>query len=257
MVVNLYNTYIFVMSCNCIYINFLYAIILKGEIMEKMKIMVIEDDKMLANEISDFLLKWNFLVYVAKDFKNLLIEFSKIEPQLILLDINLPFYDGFYWCRKIRELSNIPIIYISSRNDDSDKIMGIIQGGDDYLEKPFNLAVLKVKIDAILRRTYEYKRKEKIYLYQNIYFEENSGKLFYENDCLELTKSELKIIQTLINNRSNVVTRNELMDVLWNTDEYISDNSLTVLISRMRSKIKKFCGNEIIQTKKGKGYFVA
>lgn len=245
------------MSCNCIYINFLYAIILKGEIMEKMKIMVIEDDKMLANEISDFLLKWNYLVYVAKDFKNLLIEFSKIEPQLILLDINLPFYDGFYWCRKIRELSNIPIIYISSRNDDSDKIMGIIQGGDDYLEKPFNLAVLKVKIDAILRRTYEYKRKEKIYLYQNIYFEENSGKLFYENDCLELTKSELKIIQTLITNRSNVVTRNELMDVLWNTDEYISDNSLTVLISRMRSKIKKFCGNEIIQTKKGKGYFVA
>ena len=245
------------MSCNCIYINFLYAIILKGEIMEKMKIMVIEDDKMLANEISDFLLKWNFLVYVAKDFKNLLIEFSKIEPQLILLDINLPFYDGFYWCRKIRELSNIPIIYISSRNDDSDKIMGIIQGGDDYLEKPFNLAVLKVKIDAILRRTYEYKRKEKIYLYQNVYFEENSGKLFYENDCLELTKSELKIIQTLINNRSNVVKRNELMDVLWNTDEYISDNSLTVLISRMRSKIKKFCGNEIIQTKKGKGYFVA
>lgn len=245
------------MSCNCIYINFLYAIILKGEIMEKMKIMVIEDDKMLANEISDFLLKWNYLVYVAKDFKNLLIEFSKIEPQLILLDINLPFYDGFYWCRKIRELSNIPIIYISSRNDDSDKIMGIIQGGDDYLEKPFNLAVLKVKIDAILRRTYEYKRKEKIYLYQNVYFEENSGKLFYENDCLELTKSELKIIQTLINNRSNVVTRNELMDVLWNTDEYISDNSLTVLISRMRSKIKKFCGNEIIQTKKGKGYFVA
>ena len=245
------------MSCNCIYINFLYAIILKGEIMEKMKIMVIEDDKMLANEISDFLLKWNFLVYVAKDFKNVLIEFSKIEPQLILLDINLPFYDGFYWCRKIRELSNIPIIYISSRNDDSDKIMGIIQGGDDYLEKPFNLAVLKVKIDAILRRTYEYKRKEKIYLDQNVYFEENSGKLFYENDCLELTKSELKILQTLINNRSNVVTRNELMDVLWNTDEYISDNSLTVLISRMRSKIKKFCGNEIIQTKKGKGYFVA
>ena len=245
------------MSCNCIYINFLYAIILKGEIMEKMKIMVIEDDKMLANEISDFLLKWNYLVYVAKDFKNLLIEFSKIEPQLILLDINLPFYDGFYWCRKIRELSNIPIIYISSRNDDSDKIMGIIQGGDDYLEKPFNLAVLKVKIDAILRRTYEYKEKKKIYLYQNIYFEENSGKPFYENDCLELTKSELKIIQTLINNRSNVVTRNELMDVLWNTDEYISDNSLTVLISRMRSKIKKFCGNEIIQTKKGKGYFVA
>ena len=225
--------------------------------MDKMKIMVVEDDKMLANEISDFLLKWNYLVFVAKDFENLLTEFSKIEPQLILLDINLPFYDGFYWCRKIRELSNIPIIYISSRNDDSDKIMGIIQGGDDYLEKPFNLAVLKVKIDAILRRTYEYKRKEKIYLYQNVYFEENSGKLFYENDCLELTKSELKIIQTLINNRSNVVTRNELMDVLWNTDEYISDNSLTVLISRMRSKIKKFCGNEIIQTKKGKGYFVA
>ena len=169
----------------------------------------------------------------------------------------MPFYDGFYWCRKIRELSNVPIIYISSRSDDSDKIMGIVQGGDDYLEKPFNLSVLKVKIDAILRRTYEYKRKEKTYLYPDIYFEENSGKLFYKKNFLELTKSELKIIQTLINNRSNVVTRNELMDVLWDTDEYILDNSLTVLISRMRSKIKKFCGNEIIQTKKGKGYFIA
>ena len=110
--------------------------------MDKMKIMVVEDDKMLANEISDFLLKWNYLVFVAKDFENLLTEFSKIEPQLILLDINLPFYDGFYWCRKIRELSNVPIIYISSRSDDSDKIMGIVQGGDDYLEKPFNLSVL-------------------------------------------------------------------------------------------------------------------
>ncbi len=97
-------------------------------------------------------------------------------------DINLPFYDGFYWCRKIRELSNVPIIYISSRSDDSDKIMGIVQGGDDYLEKPFNLSVLKVKIDAILRRTYEYKEKKKTYLYPDIYFEENSGKLFYKND---------------------------------------------------------------------------
>lgn len=220
-------------------------------------IFIVEDDEVLANELKDYLTKYGYKIILVQDFSNVLSEYMNINPDLVLMDINLPFYDGFYWCRKIRELSNVPIIYISSRSDDSDKIMGIVQGGDDYLEKPFNLSVLKVKIDAILRRTYEYKRKEKTYLYPNIYFEENSGKLFYKNDYLELTKSELKIIQTLINNRSNVVTRNELMDVLWNTDEYILDNSLTVLISRMRSKIKKFCGNEIIQTKKGKGYFIA
>ena len=220
-------------------------------------IFIVEDDEVLANELKDYLTKYGYKIILVQDFSNVLSEYMNINPDLVLMDINLPFYDGFYWCRKIRELSNVPIIYISSRSDDSDKIMGIVQGGDDYLEKPFNLSVLKVKIDAILRRTYEYKRKEKTYLYPDIYFEENSGKLFYKNDYLELTKSELKIIQTLINNRSNVVTRNELMDVLWNTDEYILDNSLTVLISRMRSKIKKFCGNEIIQTKKGKGYFIA
>lgn len=222
-----------------------------------MSIFIVEDDEVLANELKDYLTKYGYKIILVQDFSNVLSEYMNINPDLVLMDINLPFYDGFYWCRKIRELSNVPIIYISSRSDDSDKIMGIVQGGDDYLEKPFNLSVLKVKIDAILRRTYEYKRKEKTYLYPDIYFEENSGKLFYKNDYLELTKSELKIIQTLINNRSNVVTRNELMDVLWNTDEYILDNSLTVLISRMRSKIKKFCGNEIIQTKKGKGYFIA
>ena len=225
--------------------------------MDKMKIMVVEDDKMLANEISDFLLKWNYLVFVAKDFENLLTEFSKIEPQLILLDINLPFYDGFYWCRKIRELSNVPIIYISSRSDDSDKIMGIVQGGDDYLEKPFNLSVLKVKIDAILRRTYEYKQLEKEYLDDDTCYDLLSGRLIHNDQVLELTKSESKIMTTLLEHRGNCVSREQLMMVLWNTDEFVTDATLSVHISRLRNKLKKLMsGQEVIKTKKGVGYYI-
>lgn len=219
-------------------------------------IMVVEDDEILANEIKLFLNNWGYKAEVAKNFSDILSDYSRLHPHLILLDINLPYYDGFYWCTKIREISDVPIIYISSRNDDSDKIRAIIQGGDDYVEKPFNLHLLKAKIEAIVRRTYQYKVKERIYLNPNICFDLQSSILYYQNQEIDLTKSEKKILSKMFNCKGEIVSREELMMELWNTEEYVSDGTLTTMISRLRSKLAFYCHNEIISTKKGYGYFI-
>ncbi len=222
-----------------------------------MKIMIVEDDEILTREISIFLEKWKYEAIAARKFDNILEEFSEYAPQLVLLDINLPFYDGFYWCNQIRQVSNVPIIYISSRNDDRDKIMGIAQGGDDYVEKPFRLEMLKAKIEAVLRRTYQYKIRERIMLKDELCFDSLSQTMFYAEKEIELTKSERRILVKLLERRPNVVTREELMIDLWNTDEYVSDGILTVVVCRLRSKLKDVCGEEIVQTKKGQGYYVS
>lgn len=222
----------------------------------KMIIMIVEDDETLAEEIKQFLERWGYQAVWASHFEDILKEFDSCRPHLILMDVNLPYYDGFYWCRKIRESSDIPIIYISSRDDDRDKIMAIVQGGDDYVEKPFRLELLKTRIEAILRRTYRYKVRERYHLKEDIYFEKGSPSLFCRGREILLTGSEQKILTKLTEQRSKVVTREELMTELWNTDEFVSDGTLTTLISRLRSKLKTYCGDEMIRTKKGEGYFI-
>lgn len=222
----------------------------------KMIIMIVEDDETLAEEIKQFLERWGYQAVWASHFEDILKEFDSCRPHLILMDVNLPYYDGFYWCRKIRESSDIPIIYISSRDDDRDKIMAIAQGGDDYVEKPFRLELLKTRIEAILRRTYRYKVRERYHLKEDIYFEKGSPSLFCRGREILLTGSEQKILTKLTEQRSKVVTREELMTELWNTDEFVSDGTLTTLISRLRSKLKTYCGDEMIRTKKGEGYFI-
>lgn len=222
----------------------------------KMIIMIVEDDETLAEEIKQFLERWGYQAVKAGHFEDILKEFDSCRPHLILMDVNLPYYDGFYWCRKIRESSDIPIIYISSRDDDRDKIMAIAQGGDDYVEKPFHLELLKTRIEAILRRTYQYKVRERYHLKEDIYFEKGSPSLFCWGREILLTGSEQKILTKLTEQRSKVVTREELMTELWNTDEFVSDGTLTTLISRLRSKLKTYCGDEMIRTKKGEGYFI-
>lgn len=221
-----------------------------------MKIMIIEDDEVLAKEIASFLLKWGYETERAEDFRDIMTEFSEQMPQLILMDINLPYYDGFYWCSKIRQVSQVPIIYISSRNEDSDKIMAIAQGGDDYVEKPFRLELLRAKIEAILRRTYQYKVKERIFLTSGLSFDVVSQILFFDGKEVELTKSERRILAKLFENRPDIVSRDALMTDLWNTDEYVSDGTLTTMVSRLRAKLKTACGEEIVNTKKGQGYFI-
>ena len=219
-------------------------------------IMVVEDDEILANEIKAFLRKWGYKAESAMNFSDITADYLRLHPHLILLDINLPYYDGFYWCTKIREMSDIPIIYISSRSDDSDKIRAIAQGGDDYVEKPFNLHVLKAKIEAIIRRTYQYKVKDKIYLDSDTCFDTQPSILYYQNQEVDLTKSEKKILSKMFSCIGEIVSREELMMELWNTEEYVSDGTLTTMISRLRSKLESCCHNEIIKTKKGYGYYI-
>lgn len=221
-----------------------------------MKILIIEDDEILAGEMASFLVRWGYKTHTICRFDHILEEFREIRPQLVLMDINLPFYDGFYWCARIRQVSRVPILYISSRSDDRDKIMAMAQGGDDYVEKPFHLDLLKAKIQAILRRTYEYKVKEQIFLGDNLYIDGEQQALFMGEKEIFLTKSERKILMKLAEKRPDVVTREELMMALWETDEYVSDGTLTTLISRLRSRLRTQCGREMIATKKGQGYFL-
>ena len=221
-----------------------------------MKILIIEDDETLAGEMASFLVRWGYETHTIRRFDSILEEFREIRPQLVLMDINLPFYDGFYWCARIRQVSRVLILYISSRSDDRDKIMAMAQGGDDYVEKPFHLDLLKAKIQAILRRTYEYKVKEQIFLGDNLYIDGEQQALFMGEKEIFLTKSERKILMKLAEKRPDVVTREELMMALWETDEYVSDGTLTTLISRLRSRLRTQCGREMIATKKGQGYFL-
>lgn len=247
----------------------------------RLRIMIIEDDAALARELGEFLGKWQYEVVTAERFDDILQEFMEDSPQLVLMDINLPCHDGFYWCSQLRQISKVPIIYISSRSDDRDKIMAIAQGGDDYVEKPFRMELLKAKIEAMLRRTYEYKVRERVFLNAGLCFDSAAQSLYYTRSAdkssvsgmpdakaeknstaltvdeeVDLTKSERRLLARLVENRPDVVTRDELMMELWNTDEYVTDAALTTIISRLRTKLKSVCGEEVIFTKKGQGYFV-
>ena len=227
---------------------------------EKTKIMLAEDDQVLAGEIASFLNKWGYEVETVQEFDEITREFAEQKPHLVLLDINLPKYDGFYWCRQIRQISHVPIIYISSRGEDGDKLMGIAQGGDDYVEKPFRLEILRAKMEAILRRTYEYGMGNDlpmIFLQEGLSLESRTGHLYWEGKEIELTKTERRVLMRLAQERPRVVTREELMMDLWDTDEYLSDGTLTTLVCRLRSKLKAACGEEVIRTRKGQGYFVS
>ena len=222
----------------------------------KLSIFIVEDDIILAGQIAQYLRKWGYVPVCADDFTNIDIQSMKTSPALLLMDINLPSFDGFYWCGRIREMSDVPILFISSRSDDADQIMAIAQGGDDYVEKPFRLELLKAKIEALLRRAYRYRVTERVLLYQDICYEEWAGRLLYKGRELILTRSEQKIMAQLVRKRPAIVNREELMTALWDTNEFVSDGTLTTLISRLRTKLLDYCGQTVIMTKKGRGYYI-
>lgn len=222
----------------------------------RLKLMIIEDDAALAETLCETLAKWHYEAVRARRFDDLLQEFMDEKPQLVLLDINLPYHDGFYWCGKIRQVSKVPIIYISSRDDDRDKITAVAQGGDDYVQKPFCMDLLQAKIAALLRRTYEYKVTDRLFLNAGLLFDSALQGLYFAGEEIDLTKSERRLFARLVQSKPDVVTRDELMMALWNTDEYVTDAALTTIISRLRSKLNAICGEDVIFTKKGQGYFV-
>ena len=222
----------------------------------KMTIMIVEDDQILAREIKAFLEQWGYTAGNVLRFDAVMDEFNRLHPQMILLDINLPYCDGFYWCRKIREYSQVPIIFISSRADDWDKIMAIMQGGDDYVEKPFRLELLEAKVEAVLWRTYQYKVRDRIRIRQELYFDQDTSSVVCGDRMVELTRAEKKVLSCLLERRPGIVSREKLMMTLWDTDEFVSDGTLTTCVSRLRSKLQDFCGEDLIGSRKGQGYYI-
>ncbi|MDE5976945.1 MAG: response regulator transcription factor, partial [Turicibacter sp.] len=218
------------------------------------KLLLIEDDLELAKEIQLNLKKWGFNVTLVKDFEMILEIFQETQPMLVILDINLPFFDGFYWCQKIRESSTVPIIFLSSRDSNLDLIMAIHHGGDDYLTKPFSSDILVTKINALMRRTYDYTPSMTTICGENFVFDSEKGIIKNQDQQIELTKNEIKILTALLKQKGKIVSRDQLMMSLWNSDEFISDNTLTVNVNRLRNSLKSIGIEDLIQTKKGIGY---
>lgn len=221
------------------------------------KILIIEDDYKIRQIILEHLQKWGFEGLSVEEFNSILTIFLKYSPHLILLDINLPAFDGFYWCKKIREISEVPIIFISSRTSNMDIIMAINQGGDDFIQKPFSMEVLIAKINALLRRAYSYRKTEaNLIEYQGVILNLPDNQLLYQEQKLALTKNEFKIMLVLMKNKGTIVKREQIMQSLWEDESFIDDNTLTVNINRLRKKLNQIGLSEFIQTRKRQGYMI-
>lgn len=221
------------------------------------KILIIEDEKKIVNIIKESISKWGFEAYEVNNFNNIFEEFVQVNPQLVLMDINLPNYDGFYWCNKIRSISKVPVIFLSSRSTNMDVVMAVNMGGDDYITKPFSLDVLMAKINAILRRTYSYGDTSMDTLdYRGVVLSIKDNTLYYEEKSIELTKNEFKILYILMKKHEVIVSREDIMQELWQDENFIDDNTLTVNINRLRKKLKVIGLIDFIKTIINQGYVI-
>lgn len=218
------------------------------------KIMIVEDDEIIASSIKKHLEKWNYDVFVVNDFENVLEDFRHYEPLLVLLDISLPYYNGYYWCQEIRKESEVPIIFISSTTENMNIVMAMNMGADDFINKPFDLTVLTAKLQAILRRTYSFNKTQNVLNYQSLTLDLLKSVISYHEDSIELTKTELKIMQILFEHAGQIVSRDTIMEALWQSEAFVDDNTLSVNINRLRKKLDAFSLSQLIHTKKGIGY---
>lgn len=223
---------------------------------KKWKIFLVEDDKVIAEEIKRHLEFWNYEIKIAEDFQNIFDEFKNFHPDLVLMDVTLPFYNGYHWCKIIRKNSKVPILFISAADENLNLIMAMDLGADDYLTKPFELDLLQIKIRALLRRAYEYIETRNIF-YKDISLDCDKVIISRENKEIELTKNEFKILEILLEKPGKVVNRDEIIDKIWQTDSYIDDNTLTVNVMRLRKKLEDINIFDLIKTKKGVGYYVS
>lgn len=220
------------------------------------RILIVEDDPSMADVIKRQMEAWGNPVSVVKDFQNVLQAFTEFDPHLVLLDIMLPFYNGYYWCTEIRKISDVPVIFISSASDNMNLVMAINMGGDDFIAKPFDLNVLNAKVQAILRRTYDLAGKVPVLEQAGAILNLNDMTLVFGDEKVELTKNEFRILQTLMENKGKVVSRNTLMTRLWEDDCYVEENTLTVNITRLRRRLEQIGLTDFIKTKTGKGYMI-
>jgi len=220
------------------------------------KIMIVEDDEIIARAIKNHIESWGWEVMCVTDFSSVLEQFVSFSPHLILMDLYLPFYNGYYWCTEIRKLSDVPIIFISSASDNMNIVMAMNMGGDDFITKPFDLNVLTAKVQALLRRAYDFGSSPNLIEHRGAILNISDGTLAYRGSRIELSKNEFKILHVLMENRGKTVPRENLMARLWETDSFIDDNTLTVNVTRLRKKLEDYGLRDFIATKKGVGYMV-
>ena len=218
--------------------------------------MIVEDDEVIADAVARHMESWGCEVCQAKDFQKVLAEFVAFDPQLVLLDISLPFFNGYHWCSEIRRVSKVPIIFLSSASDNMNIVMAMNMGGDDFIAKPFDLHVLAAKVQAVLRRTYDFSGQTSLLEHRGAILNMGDATLAYEGKKVELTKNEYKVLQTLLENKGRAVSREALMTKLWETDCYVDENTLTVNVTRLRRKLEAVGLTDFIVTKKGIGYLV-
>ena len=219
------------------------------------KIIIIEDTETIREELKTFLMRYGYEVVAPINFENIIHDTLKVEPNLILLDINLPVTDGYYICREIRKESAVPIIVVTSRDNEMDELMSMNLGADDFITKPYNTQILLARIESILRRVHGFNIQETI-VYHDLKLNLSNGSVIYNDRTAELTKNELKILSCLIKNKGKIVSRDDLMDFMWNSDVFVDDNNLSVNVTRLRKKLEGVGMKENIETRRGLGYIL-
>ena len=220
------------------------------------RIFIVEDDETIAYSIAERLTSWGFEAKVCTDFRDVLSQTIALEPHLVLMDISLPFFNGYHWCAEIRKLSRVPILFLSSASDNLNLITAMNMGGDDFVAKPFELPVLTAKIQALLRRAYDFAAPTTLLRCGDAVLNTADGSLQVKGQRVELTKNEWKILQLLLEQKGKVVSRQALMTRLWESDAFIGENTLTVNVTRLRKKLEQAGLPQLIRTKKGVGYVV-
>ena len=221
------------------------------------RILIVEDDAGIAEAVSEQAKMWNFETHSVTNFRDVMAEFAEFDPHLVLMDIGLPFFNGYYWCGEIRKISRVPVIFISSASDNMNIVMAMNMGGDDFITKPYDLNVVTAKIQAVLRRTYSYSEHPgNLCEYRGGILNVNDQTFTYEGKKAELTKNEFRILQILMENTGKVVSRDKIMEKLWEDESFIDDNTLTVNVTRLRKKLEETGIQDYIKTKKGAGYLI-
>lgn len=220
------------------------------------RIFIVEDDLQIAEGIKRQMESWNLEARCAQDFGKVLEEFQDYDPHLVLLDISLPFYNGYYWCQEIRKISKAPVIFISSASENMNIVMAMQMGGDDFIAKPFDQMVMTAKIQAVLRRAYDYVEESAFLGHRGAVLNLSDASLSYEGARIELTKNEYRILETLLEHKGRIVSREKLMEKLWESDSFVDENTLSVNINRLRKKLEKAGVTDFITTKVGMGYLI-
>lgn len=224
--------------------------------MSMYRIFIVEDDSTMAAVMKKQIESWGHSVHVATQFSDILLEFTAYDPHMVLMDVMLPFFNGYHWCSEIRKISNVPVMFISSVSDNMNIVMAMNMGGDDFIAKPVDLTVMMAKIQAMLRRTYDMGGKIPVLEHQGAVLNLNDAVLTYQGKQLELTKNEFRILQTLLEQKGKIVSRETLMMKLWQVDSYVEENTLTVNVTRLRKKLEQIGLGGWIRTKVGSGYLI-